>query len=109
MSPAILAVSSVRGLPTIAASTCFSRRDRKSTRLNSSHRCISYAVSCLKKKKVDRSLQHYRKPCDPVHGAVARGARRVESDRAQEVLRELDRDGAERGCSDQAQLGPPLH
>src|SRR5437762_13873176 len=24
--------------------------DRKSTRLNSSHRCISYAVSCLKKK-----------------------------------------------------------
>src|SRR5437763_8039428 len=26
-------------------------RDRKSTRLNSSHRCISYAVFCLKKKK----------------------------------------------------------
>src|ERR1017187_6520039 len=26
---------------------CF---DRKSTRLNSSHRCISYAVFCLKKK-----------------------------------------------------------
>src|SRR6202020_1870687 len=24
-------------------------RDRKSTRLNSSHRCISYAVFCLKK------------------------------------------------------------
>src|SRR5437764_14897957 len=24
--------------------------DRKSTRLNSSHRCISYAVFCLKKK-----------------------------------------------------------
>src|SRR5437879_7409500 len=28
--------------------------DRKSTRLNSSHRCTSYAVFCLKKKK-----QHY--------------------------------------------------
>src|SRR5437879_7163421 len=28
-----------------------SKRDRKSTRLNSSHRCISYAVFCLKKKK----------------------------------------------------------
>src|SRR5437879_8127156 len=28
------------------------RRDRKSTRLNSSHRCISYAVFCLKKKKM---------------------------------------------------------
>src|SRR5437762_9164447 len=26
------------------------KRDRKSTRLNSSHRCISYAVFCLKKK-----------------------------------------------------------
>src|SRR5437762_9956610 len=30
--------------------------DRKSTRLNSSHRCISYAVFCLKKKnKVHQS------------------------------------------------------
>src|SRR5438876_8463171 len=29
----------------------FCRRDRKSTRLNSSHPSISYAVFCLKKKK----------------------------------------------------------
>src|SRR5437667_2334323 len=29
------------------------RRDRKSTRLNSSHITISYAVFCLKKKKKD--------------------------------------------------------
>src|SRR5207248_7193164 len=29
----------------------FQVRDRKSTRLNSSHRTISYAVFCLKKKK----------------------------------------------------------
>src|SRR5256885_4633650 len=29
------------------------RRDRKSTRLNSSHLVISYAVFCLKKKKQD--------------------------------------------------------
>src|SRR2546427_7420655 len=29
------------------------RTDRKSTRLNSSHSQISYAVFCLKKKKVD--------------------------------------------------------
>src|SRR5437764_2120628 len=28
----------------------FPGEDRKSTRLNSSHRCISYAVFCLKKK-----------------------------------------------------------
>src|SRR5258708_20952060 len=28
------------------------RQDRKSTRLNSSHQIISYAVFCLKKKKI---------------------------------------------------------
>src|SRR5437879_11622616 len=32
-------------------SECQFYPDRKSTRLNSSHRCISYAVFCLKKKK----------------------------------------------------------
>src|SRR5437879_7602096 len=31
--------------------------DRKSTRLNSSHRCISYAVFCLKKKKNNKPNQ----------------------------------------------------
>src|ERR1017187_4645366 len=31
-------------------------RDRKSTRLNSSHRCISHAVFCLKKNKKRRRL-----------------------------------------------------
>src|SRR5437764_7013908 len=31
--------------------------DRKSTRLNSSHRCISYAVFCLKKKKKNKTKQ----------------------------------------------------
>src|SRR5699024_11941123 len=31
---------------------CFSFQDRKSTRLNSSHVSISYAVFCLKKKKL---------------------------------------------------------
>src|SRR5437879_7364036 len=30
------------------------RIDRKSTRLNSSHRCISYAVFCLKKKNKNK-------------------------------------------------------
>src|SRR2546422_9078571 len=33
--------------------------DRKSTRLNSSHGYISYAVFCLKKKKRVRTCQHY--------------------------------------------------
>src|SRR5690348_18450409 len=31
-------------------------RDRKSTRLNSSHPSISYAVFCLKKKKIQKYL-----------------------------------------------------
>src|SRR2546426_3587586 len=33
-------------------------QDRKSTRLNSSHLVISYAVFCLKKKKYDRCTTH---------------------------------------------------
>src|SRR5438034_3446835 len=40
-------------------------RDRKSTRLNSSHTVISYAVFCLKKKKtkceiIERGEERYR-------------------------------------------------
>src|SRR5438067_9379003 len=52
------------------------RRDRKSTRLNSSHVSISYAVFCLKKKKINpnilvtyenkNSIEHY----DKVHQTV---------------------------------------
>src|SRR5256885_13054879 len=34
--------------------------DRKSTRLNSSHLVISYAVFCLKKKKSNELLHHIR-------------------------------------------------
>src|SRR2546428_7052910 len=34
------------------ATLCCTRVDRKSTRLNSSHDQISYAVFCLKKKKI---------------------------------------------------------
>src|SRR2546430_3107779 len=41
-------------------------QDRKSTRLNSSHSQISYAVFCLKKKKtsfsLERKLGHYSRP-----------------------------------------------
>src|SRR3712207_7068799 len=36
------------------------RADRKSTRLNSSHANISYAVFCLKKKKNSNSLVYHR-------------------------------------------------
>src|SRR5437588_1760211 len=37
--------------------------DRKSTRLNSSHTVISYAVFCLKKKKKIRTSRHRNKEC----------------------------------------------
>src|SRR5690625_6689593 len=36
--------------------TIWPARDRKSTRLNSSHVAISYAVFCLKKKKHNKQL-----------------------------------------------------
>src|SRR2546427_4945623 len=48
-------------------------RDRKSTRLNSSHSQISYAVFCLKKKTTTashRSARHSSQPCPtllPIH------------------------------------------
>src|SRR3712207_8107260 len=37
-----------------------SQLDRKSTRLNSSHANISYAVFCLKKKKIAQLRNHYQ-------------------------------------------------
>src|SRR3712207_7752600 len=37
--------------------------DRKSTRLNSSHANISYAVFCLKKKKIPRSTALFTSMC----------------------------------------------
>src|SRR2546430_6945631 len=45
--------SNIRPLPSEGRGRMFesSRADRKSTRLNSSHSQISYAVFCLKKKK----------------------------------------------------------
>src|SRR5690242_21264228 len=44
--------------------TIFAGRDRKSTRLNSSHMSISYAVFCLKKKNQHKSLRQYSHPRD---------------------------------------------
>src|SRR5437879_11613749 len=40
--------------------------DRKSTRLNSSHRCISYAVFCLKKKNKKKKYDRVR-TCSCLH------------------------------------------
>src|SRR2546422_7162498 len=54
-----------------------SGRDRKSTRLNSSHGYISYAVFCLKKKKAwtagSRGLPDAGRGLDGRRGLVRRG------------------------------------
>ena len=39
----------------------FRKGDRKSTRLNSSHANISYAVFCLKKKKIKKKIKKIKK------------------------------------------------
>src|SRR3712207_7566299 len=50
----------------IARLDAISSRDRKSTRLNSSHANISYAVFCLKKKNaVDQRTLQYPPPIGP--------------------------------------------
>src|SRR5690349_24838382 len=42
--------------PPFSCAKCHPAEDRKSTRLNSSHVEISYAVFCLKKKKKKKSI-----------------------------------------------------
>src|SRR2546427_8590795 len=49
--PRFLQVGDLRAVQGLQAQPQHLRRDRKSTRLNSSHSQISYAVFCLKKKK----------------------------------------------------------
>src|SRR5256885_3061151 len=46
------------GLSTTTGEDASARSDRKSTRLNSSHLVISYAVFCLKKKKKTHQTKH---------------------------------------------------
>src|SRR2546421_7191517 len=49
----------------------FTKGDRKSTRLNSSHDQISYAVFCLKKKKkCDEEKQSVMRTMKTLHGQV---------------------------------------
>src|SRR5438309_9194949 len=56
LPPQVTAITSTRA----GSLAIFIVRDRKSTRLNSSHSSISYAVFCLKKKKIKTSTQHQR-------------------------------------------------
>src|SRR2546426_1301039 len=45
--------------PEATLTSMLDRRDRKSTRLNSSHLVISYAVFCLKKKKKHTDVDEF--------------------------------------------------
>src|SRR5438067_3901141 len=54
----------VEGKPTRGLIVKLTPGDRKSTRLNSSHVSTSYAVFCLKKKKLLRPLPPIRQPYD---------------------------------------------
>src|SRR3989440_2758249 len=78
------------------AATC-QKLDRKSTRLNSSHDQISYAVFCLKKKKVTNSV------CGRLHPYRFSMVRR----RAQLGPSAHKRSGV--GRSDFTRLGPSVH
>src|SRR5256884_1219028 len=65
--PICMAAQGQRPLPLpVAANKALAKADRKSTRLNSSHGYISYAVFCLKKKntadKEDGSAARDRLP-----------------------------------------------
>src|SRR3712207_7574674 len=51
LAPLGVALVHEAGEATLQLEVCPAGRDRKSTRLNSSHANISYAVFCLKKKK----------------------------------------------------------
>src|SRR2546422_3148126 len=50
-----------------AAARADAHRDRKSTRLNSSHGYISYAVFCLKKKNKPQPLREGKEPVASPH------------------------------------------
>src|SRR5690606_41791386 len=58
LHPGARGVPGRRQPPGPLSATAFPARDRKSTRLNSSHVKISYAVFCLKKKKKEEYDHH---------------------------------------------------
>src|SRR2546430_8680285 len=51
------------GVRSVPAVVIDGKLDRKSTRLNSSHSQISYAVFCLKKKKDSQHRKNHRSTC----------------------------------------------
>src|SRR2546426_6331098 len=81
--------------------------DRKSTRLNSSHLVISYAVFCLKKKKNDHPLHRTNLEGEVLVGSAVlrgldpaqRGGVRQRCSRDFEVRRRVTHTGGERGVN----------
>src|SRR5689334_24509097 len=66
MSSSCSGVVELSSPSTLLSSSSTRKRDRKSTRLNSSHSSISYAVFCLKKKKGDEPpVTFYINPGEP--------------------------------------------
>src|SRR2546429_7236334 len=70
----VVVVPEINAMTASLVATAINPVDRKSTRLNSSHGYISYAVFCLKKKKnkttsmrpVDRQCAHVHYKCTSV-------------------------------------------
>src|SRR2546422_8620100 len=65
--PSTFADTSPRPWPEIIRTPPRPARDRKSTRLNSSHGYISYAVFCLKKKKKKKDIIEYDSQVETIH------------------------------------------
>src|SRR5258708_17036929 len=59
-----------RSLPRSFGISIVPERDRKSTRLNSSHQIISYAVFCLKKKKQKYKINIQQEKSMAVYNAI---------------------------------------
>src|SRR5690554_7461940 len=58
-NPATIDIDFDKTLNWVTTGAEMSDTDRKSTRLNSSHVRISYAVFCLKKKKIDKTTKKH--------------------------------------------------
>src|SRR5690554_7184761 len=59
--------------------------DRKSTRLNSSHVRISYAVFCLKKKNKSRDIMQHHRTAHDIESCLLTGKRLHDSVREYDV------------------------
>src|SRR5437773_4065840 len=59
-SVVLMSAHNAEGAMGVVLNRPIGKRDRKSTRLNSSHITISYAVFCLKKKKLKHQTHEFK-------------------------------------------------